>query len=129
MAVMWHGHYAAIFEEGASELRRLCGMGYDALHGVELHAPIIQLHVDYRLPLVLDEFYRCRATMIYSEAARINIEYAVLNADDTVVATGYTVQLFTQPRAMEPRLTVPPILERCLERWRSGDLKELECAS
>ena len=28
MAVMWHGHYAVLFEEASTELRRRCGLGY-----------------------------------------------------------------------------------------------------
>ncbi|MDH3982161.1 MAG: hypothetical protein OES84_04590, partial [Kiritimatiellaceae bacterium] len=39
MAVMWHGHYATLFEEASTELRRMCGLGYEDFFSAEVFAP------------------------------------------------------------------------------------------
>jgi len=86
MAVVWHGQYARIFETAATELRRICGMTYQAFFDAELYAPIVQLHVDYHSSLMLDELYSVTAKMVFSEAARINIEYTILKEDGSLAA-------------------------------------------
>ena len=122
MAVMWHGHYATLFEEASTELRRLCGLGYDDFFDAKVYAPIVQLHVDYFQSLLLDELFRVTARMFWSDAARINIEYEVHKEDGSLAATGYTVQLFSSALTGEPCYTMPKLLERQQERWLAGKL-------
>lgn len=121
MAVMWHGHYAVLFEEASTELRRLFGLTYEAFYEAGLRAPVVRLQVDYHQPLRLDELFTVTASMIWTEAARLNIEYEVLRSDGTVAATGCTVQLFTLASG-EPCFLVPPLLAQSRDRWIKGDL-------
>jgi acyl-CoA thioester hydrolase len=118
MGVAWHGHYAKYFEEASSEARRNCGLTYEAFREANLRAPIIRFHVEHFNSLLLDEKMTVTASMIWTEAARLNTEYEILKENGLVAATGYTVQLFTDGTTGEPCLTPPGILEESRKQWR-----------
>jgi acyl-CoA thioester hydrolase len=122
MAIMWHGHYAMLFEDVATELRRGCGLGYKDFFDAGLAAPIVKLCVDFHQPLLLDEIVTLTARMIWSDAARLNIEYEVLKEDGSLAATGCTVQLFVESDSRLPCFTVPDMLVSCRNMWRSDDV-------
>ncbi len=115
MGIGWHGRYAGWFEEASTEARRLCGLTYEAFHAANLRAPIVQLHVDYHGPVLLDERITVRATMLLTAAARIDTEYSVEGEDGRVAATGYTVQMLTDATTGEVALVAPPLLVRARE--------------
>jgi acyl-CoA thioester hydrolase len=118
MGVVWHGRYLALFEEAATEVRRRFGMGYAELHAAALEAPIVQAHVDYHLPLRLDELVRITARLQWSDAARLDIEYEVAKETGERAATGFTVQMFVDPATHQPYICNPELLSRCRARWR-----------
>jgi len=125
MAIVWHGHYARLFEMASTELRRKTGLSYEDFFAAKLRAPIVQLHVDYHQPLVLDELARIQTDIIWSDAARLNMEYTVLKEDGSVAATGHTVQLFTDPEGV-PCWMAPELLVCTQTRWKDGAFKEIE---
>jgi acyl-CoA thioester hydrolase len=122
MGVLWHGRYAALFEQANEELGRRCGMGYADFHRAKLAAPVVQLHVDYFAPARLGEELEIVGRMIWTGGARINIEYEIRKADGTLAAAGYTVQMFINASG-EALLASPPMLENCRARWRAGELR------
>ena len=124
MAIAWHGRYARFFEEASAALCRECGLSYGELYQARLRAPIVQLHIDYFQPLLLDEQFCIAASMIWCEGARLNIEYTLIKRDSSVAATGYTVQMFTDAESGKVQLTVPKLVEQCRKRWKMG---EFEC--
>jgi acyl-CoA thioester hydrolase len=121
MAISWHGRYLQFFEEAAAELGRKIGMGYKDFFEYETQAPIAQIHVDYHKPLVLDELFSITATIIWSDAAKLNTEFVITKEDGRIAATGYSVQLFTNPRTDEVFLFPPPIYEKCRKKWLAGE--------
>lgn len=125
MAVLWHGHYATLFEEASTELRRRCGLGYDAFLADGLHAPLVQFHVDYHRSALLDDLVSIRAALVWTDAARLNIEYEMSNDAGTLCATGYSVQLFVERGSGQVCYVCPPMLERCRERWQRGEFTHL----
>jgi len=124
MAVMWHGHYATLFEEASTELRRKSGLSYEDFFNAKVYAPIVQLHVDYFSSLTLDELFTVTARMFWTEAARINIAYEITKENGSLAATGYTVQLFSSAVTGEPCFTMPPLLEEQQKLWLDGKLEE-----
>jgi acyl-CoA thioester hydrolase len=126
MAIMWHGRYPLAFEEAAEELGRVCGLSYADYLEAGLYGPIVSLHVDYFQSLRLAEEYTVRASLIWSEGARLNTEFRIFGEDGTLATTGYTVQLFTDSRTGEPCLIIPEMLEKCRRRWLAG---EFHCQS
>jgi acyl-CoA thioester hydrolase len=121
MGIVWHGRYAKYFEEGFAALGRDYGLSYKEFYESGLRAPIVQMHVDYHLPLTLDEICTVEASMIWNEGARINIAYTIIKEDGQVAATGYTVQMFIDEESREPLIVTPPLLEKCREKWIKGE--------
>jgi acyl-CoA thioester hydrolase len=121
MAVMWHGNYAALFDEVSTELRRLCGLTYEAFFKCSVHAPVVQFHVDYFKPLVLDELCTVTGTMFFTEASRINIEYQVIKEDGSLAASGFSVQMFVDAKTKTPFIVGPDLWQVCLARWIKGE--------
>ncbi len=121
MGIAWHGRYAAFFEEGSAELGRRCGLSYEEFDKADLRAPIVQLHIDYHLPLALDEEFTVVVSGIWSEGARLNTEYAAIKSDESIAATAYTVQMLIDGESGEVCLVSPELLERCRKRWKAGE--------
>jgi acyl-CoA thioester hydrolase len=124
MAVMWHGRYAQLFEQANEELCRATGLGYADFYREKLQAPVVQLHVDYFAPTVLGDVVTIEGKLIWSEGARMNMEYEVLKGT-AVAARGYTVQMFVD-RDGVPLLAIPALLETCRRRWAAGEFAELK---
>lgn len=124
MAVMWHGHYAVLFEEASTELRRLCGLGYEQFVRSLIQAPIVQFHVDYFRSLTLDELCTVTARMIWSEAARINTEYRTTKEDGSLAASGFSVQMFVDAKENSPFIVGPDLWQTCRDRWVDGEFKD-----
>ena len=126
MRIVWHGRYAVYFEDASAELRRQCGLSYKDFFEAGLQAPIVQFHIEYLQPLQLDEEFEVRATMVWSDAARLNTEYQVIRSGGALAAVGHTVQLFTDAGTGETCIASPLLLERVRERWRAGEFRSLQ---
>jgi acyl-CoA thioester hydrolase len=124
MGVVWHGRYAKLFEEASEELGRLCGMGYAEFCRDGVMAPIVQFHVDHLAPLVLGEEATTIGRLVWSDEARLNIEYEVHKDDGQLAAAGYTVQMFVDLEG-RPLLASPPLYEACRKRWLGGEFRDL----
>jgi acyl-CoA thioester hydrolase len=124
MGVTWHGRYAQLFEQANEELGRSYGLGYADFYHERLQAPIVQLHVDYFAPTLLGEEVGIVGKLIWSEGARINIEYEIFKQNGVLAAAGYTVQMFVDASGA-PLLATPPLLERCRKRWSAGEFGEM----
>lgn len=123
MGIAWHGRYLLYFEEASAELGRRCGLSYLEFYEANLRAPIVQLHIDFFQPLLLDEEFTVTASLIWNEGARLNTEYSILKNDGSTAATGYTVQMFTDGASGEVLIASPELLEKCRKRWGAGELK------
>jgi acyl-CoA thioester hydrolase len=60
--------------------------------------------------------------LIWSDGARMDIEYEIYNRSGTLAATGYTVQMFVDDEGV-PLLASPAMLERCRQKWLAGELR------
>lgn len=121
MGVLWHGRYAKLFEQANEELGRLCGMSYPEFQRDRLLAPIVQLHVDYFAPCKLGQLVTIVGKMVWSDGARIDIEYEIRHEDGKLAATGYTVQMFVDESG-SPLMASPPMQEACRASWRAGQI-------
>jgi acyl-CoA thioester hydrolase len=106
IGIVWHGRYPGYFEEGRVAL------------GNKLPVPIRQLGVDYFEPLFFEDEIEIEAILHWSEAARINYEY-IIRREETVVCTGYTVQLMLD-ESFELLLSPPPLYADFMEKWKKG---------
>jgi len=119
MAIMWHGRYPKLFEMAAEALTKKIGMGYADYAKADLRAPIVQLHIDYHQPLMLEETVTVEAKMVWDDAARMNTEFRIVKADGTLASTGYIVQMFVSAAGM-PFMIDPPLYAAVKERWKQG---------
>lgn len=122
MGVMWHGRYASWFEDGREAFGRRYGISYRDLYANGCLAPIKRFNVDYCRPLRHDAVYRIHTRLLWSEAARMNFQYAIRDAKGTVMTRASTVQLFTDPGGVL-LLDHPDFYKRFLAAWKNGELR------
>src|SRR3990170_7827083 len=60
MGIVWHGRYSTYFEEVNAEIGRRCGLSYKDFCEANLQAPIVEFHIDYYMPLYIDEEFTIR---------------------------------------------------------------------
>lgn len=123
MGILWYGRYTKYFEEGFAAIGRMYGLSYKDFYESKIQAPIVQMHIDYHLPLVLNEICVIEASLIWNEGARLNIEYSIIKENGKIAATGYTVQMFINAETQEPYIILPDILEKCQRKWIDGEFK------
>ena len=124
MAVAWHGNYLRFFEAAHSELMQKIGLGSAEYAKYGVAAPVVQSHVDYYAPLLLDEVFTVRAELFWNDGARLDTAYTILGEDGTLRATGYTVQMFCSLENREPLIFPPEPAAAMRERWRNGELHD-----
>ena len=119
LGMVWHGRYASYFEDGRIAFGDRYGLTYQTFISHQTMAPVVQMHFDYKSPLRFDETFRITTRLHWSEAARLNFSYVLEKNDTTMVATGYTVQLLTEPDGTV-LLLVPGWMRDFREKWLSG---------
>lgn len=126
MGIVWYGRYSIFFEEAQAELGRRCGLSYQDYFKANLRAPIVQFHIDYYQPLYLDEEFTVRAALVWSEGAKLYMEYTVIKADGSIATRGYTIQMFIDSNNAQPYIASPEMLEALRKRWIKGEFKCLK---
>jgi acyl-CoA thioester hydrolase len=126
MGIAWYGQYAIYFEQAQTELGRRCGLSFNDFYTSGVRAPIVKFHIDYYQPLYLDEEFSVKATYIWSEGAKLYIEYAAIKKDGSVATRGYTVQMFIDAKNNQPYIVSPEILEKLRLGWKEGKFKCLK---
>jgi len=121
MAVAWHGNYLRFFEAAHSELMQKIGLGFAVYAAHRVAAPIVQCHIDYHAPLLLDEEFTVRAELFWNDGARLDTAYTIFGGDGRLCATGFTVQMFCGLENREPFIFPPDPVNAMRERWRRGD--------
>ncbi|MDR2462512.1 MAG: acyl-CoA thioesterase [Verrucomicrobiales bacterium] len=121
LSIVWHGRYASWFEEARMALGDHYGFGYLDFfnHGVTI--PLKKFHADFNRPLTLGLPYRVTARLCWNEAARLDYEFAIHNADGELMSTGYSVHLMID-RAQGVLVAKPPFFEDFCRRWRRGEV-------
>ena len=126
MGIVWYGRYAIYFEEAQRELNRRCGLTYQDYFSAGLTAPIVAFHIDYQQPLYLDEEFTVKASFIWSDGAKINIEYEIIKNDGSISTRGYTIQVLVEAKTKQTCLITPELIEGFRKRWQNGEFKCLE---
>jgi len=84
-------------------------------------APIVQMHIDYHNPLYFSEDFRIITSLHWTGAVKLNFSYKIINSNNKTIASGYTVQLFTDLNR-EVLLVRPEYIENFFTRWRENRL-------
>jgi acyl-CoA thioester hydrolase len=126
MGIVWYGQYAIYFEQAQTELGRRCGLSFQDYYLNNLRAPIVKFHIDYFQPLILDEEFTVQAAYVWSEGAKLCIEYRVIKQDGSIASRGYTVQMFIDGNTNQPYAVTPELLEKLRQQWKDGKFKCLK---
>ena len=118
MQIVWHGEYVRYFEDGREAFgREFAGLGYMDIHANGYTAPIVELQLQYKKPLRVNDTAVVETRYIATEAAKICFEYTIRSATDgEIVAEGSSTQVFLDARG-ELQLLAPEFSRKWKERW------------
>lgn len=120
LGIVWHGRYAGYLEDGREEMGRRFGLSYIEFREAGAVLPIRTLHMDYLLPLRYLENFLLETTLHWNEAARLNMEYKLFNAEGQLATRGYSVQMMVDLSGAL-LLEAPAFYRDFQERWRLGE--------
>lgn len=101
MKIVWHGEYVKYFEDGRESFGNHFGIGYLDIYNSGYTAPLIDLHLSYKLPLVYGDTAIVETKYIYTPAAKIHFEYNIYReSDGELAASGYSIQVFLGPEGV-----------------------------
>lgn len=95
MNVVWHGSYPLYFEDAREAFGKEYDLEYMGFFKHGYFAPLVELTFHYKKPIRYE--MRPRIDIIYrpTEAAKIVFDYEIHDPeDDSILATGYSVQVF-----------------------------------
>ena len=116
MQIVWHGEYVRYFEDGREAFgREFAGLGYMDIHASGYTAPIVELQLQYKKPLRVNDTAVVETRYIATEAAKICFEYTIRSATDgEIVAEGSSTQVFLDARG-ELQLLAPEFYRKWKE--------------
>lgn len=118
MRIVWHGEYVRYFEDGREAFgRHYGGLGYGDFVDAGYTAPIVELHVDFKRPLKMDDTAEVETRYVACDAAKICFDYVVRRkATGEIAATGRTVQVLLDGNG-DMELCCPKFYEEWKRRW------------
>ena len=120
LGIVWHGHYPVYFERAVTELGHKIGLSVTNLKDANLATPLAQLHIDYKIPLYLDEEVTTTAKLHWSDGAMLQYEVYITNSQGQIACTGHIIQMFIDLTTREPLWLSPELWETCKKNWKAG---------
>ncbi len=95
MNVVWHGSYPLYFEDAREAFGVKYGLSYKRYMDERVFAPIVELDIKYKRPILYGMTPVVRIVYRPTEAAKIVFDYEIVDAETgTVFATAHSVQVF-----------------------------------
>jgi acyl-CoA thioester hydrolase len=95
MNVVWHGSYPLYFEDAREAFGAKYGLSYKRYMDERVFAPIVELDIKYKRPILYGMTPVVRIVYRPTEAAKIVFDYEIVDAETgTVFATAHSVQVF-----------------------------------
>ena len=117
MNVVWHGSYPLYFEDAREAFGRKYGLGYLEIFRNGYFAPLVELDFQYKKPLIYGMHPYIIVRYQPTDAAKIVFDYEIHDkADDSLIATGHSVQVFTDTKYQLVWFT-PPFYEEWKKKW------------
>lgn len=101
MGIVYNGTYLRYFEIGRTELLRYIGLPYVALEADGFLLPVLEAHVEYKVPARYDDLISIITTFQPDLSPVITLEYDV-QLNDGTLATGYTRHTFVNSATFRP---------------------------
>jgi len=110
LGIVWHGHYVAYLEDGREAFGEEFGISYKDIQNAGLFAPVVKCTIDYKLPLRHGDRAVIKTNYVNEMAAKLHFTYKIFSEKGELVATGETIQVFTDQKG-ELFLSHPPFFE------------------
>ena len=94
MGVVYYGNYLRFFEMVRNEYFRDLGVLYSELEREGYMLPVVEAHVDYKLPALYDDELTISVQMAHFKGCRIRMENEVHNQAGKLLCKGYTTHCF-----------------------------------
>ncbi len=106
--IIYYGQFLRFFEIAETELFRAVGLSYsDAFDRLDIWLPRVQIHFDFRKPLVLDDLIEVAAYVARFGARSLTLRFEVVKKGETdMVAEGHIV-LASVSRSTFKSIAVP----------------------
>lgn len=117
LGMVWHGRFPSYLEDGRIAFGDKYDLSYHSFKENNTVAPVVQMHLDYKVPLRFDEILQIETILHWTQAARLNFSYMIYNGRGILAASGYTVQLFTDPEGTI-LLYAPEWLQDFQKKWQ-----------
>ena len=119
MGYVWFGRYPLYMEAAADALNAAVGLSHAALTGAGILNPVAQLGVNYIRPILLETEAEVTATLVWTEAAKLQYEIAI-RSEAGLHAVAWAVNVFVAAESGEVFLAPPPLIETFRAKWREG---------
>lgn len=116
LGIVWHGHYITYFEDGRESFGEQYSISYRNIEDEGFLAPIVKCTCDYKKPLRFGDRAKIETTYVHQPATKLVFRYKILNMQGQVVATGETIQVFTD-KSGELQLSDPPFFRDWKTKW------------
>ncbi|MDD2595871.1 MAG: acyl-CoA thioesterase [Bacteroidales bacterium] len=95
MAIVWHGSYVLYFEDARESFGLKYGLDYLTIFGNGYYAPLVDMHFEFKSPLIYGKKAVIEIAYRPCSAAKIQFDYKIFGAEhNELIATGYTTQVF-----------------------------------
>ena len=115
MRIVWHGNYIRYMEQARCALLDLIGYNYNEMEAADIAWPIVDIHVKYISPLIFNQKFRVRATLVDWEN-RLKIEYLIFDPETgKKITKAHTVQMAVDMQKQESLFVTPPQVRDTIE--------------
>jgi acyl-CoA thioester hydrolase, YbgC/YbaW family len=112
LGIVWHGHYIRYFEDGREAFGKKYGISYLDFFQENVVVPIVHAECNYKKSLKFGDTVIVETTYHPCEAAKIIFTYKLYReADNSLVATGTTTQVFLDKDTQTLLLNTPPFFD------------------
>ncbi len=95
MNIVWHGSYPLYFEDAREAFGKKYGLGYMMMFKLGVYAPLVDLRFQYKKAMTYEMKPKIKITYRPTDTAKIIFDYEIFDsADGSIIATGYSVQVF-----------------------------------
>ena len=116
MNIVWHGNYLQYMEDGREAFGEHLQLGYPAFYSAGCEIPIVNVNIDYKLPLRYGENAIVEAEFVDTIAAKIVFNYKIYRSSDgKLAAVGQTTQVMIDKDTNELALIVP----KFYQEWKN----------
>ena len=117
MNVVWHGAYSLYFEDAREAFGKKYDLGYLKIFRNGFFAPLVELNFQYKKPLIYGMHPFITIKYRPTDAAKIVFDYEIhKNADNSLIATGHSVQVFMDVN-YQLVWFIPPFYKEWKEQW------------